>query len=83
MAQSTIDPTFYRTAAEAAAAPVEQLAYVVAFDRAAKKNDAMTVVDVNPGFRQLRTGGRLDRRPGTRERAAPLWLECLQQRAQA
>src|SRR6266849_538586 len=48
MAQPTIDPTFYRTAAEAAAAPVEQLAYVVAFDRAAQKNDAMTVVDVNP-----------------------------------
>src|SRR5256886_14853652 len=48
MAQPTIDPTFYRSAAEAAAAPVEQLAYVVAFDRAAQKNDAMTVVDVNP-----------------------------------
>src|SRR5947208_8673737 len=48
MAQPMIDPTFYRTAAEAAAAPVEQLAYVVAFDRAAQKNDAMTVVDVNP-----------------------------------
>ncbi len=48
MAQPTIDPTFYRTAAEAAAAPAEQLAYVVAFDRAAQKNDAMTVVDVNP-----------------------------------
>ena len=48
MAHPTIDPTFYRTAAEAAAAPVEQLAYVVAFDRAAQKNDAMTVVDVNP-----------------------------------
>ena len=39
MAQPTIDPTFYRTAAEAAAAPAEQLAYVVAFDRAAQKND--------------------------------------------
>ena len=48
MAQPTIDPTFYRTAADAAAAPAEQLAYVVAFDRAAQKNDAMTVVDVNP-----------------------------------
>ena len=48
MAQPTIDPTFYRTAAEAAAAPAEQLAYVVAFDRAAQKHDAMTVVDVNP-----------------------------------
>jgi selenium-binding protein 1 len=49
VAQSTIDPTFYRTAAEAAAAPVETLAYVVAFDRAGLKNDAMTVIDVDPG----------------------------------
>ena len=48
MTQPTIDPTFYRTAAEAAAAPGEQLAYVVAFDRAAQKSDAMTVIDVNP-----------------------------------
>jgi hypothetical protein len=47
MTQPTIDPTFYRSAAEAAAAPIEQLAYVVAFDRSAQKNDAMTVVDVN------------------------------------
>ena len=30
MAESTLDPTFYRSAAEAAAAPEEQLAYVVA-----------------------------------------------------
>src|SRR5260370_31651448 len=42
MAQPTIDPTFYRTATEAPAAPVEHLAHVVAFDRAAQKNDAMT-----------------------------------------
>ncbi len=48
MAQSTIDPTFYRTAAEAAAAPREELAYVAAFDRAGEQSDAMTVVDVNP-----------------------------------
>ena len=47
MAHPSIDPTFYRTAAEAAAAPGEQLAYVVAFDRAAQKHDAMTVIDVN------------------------------------
>jgi len=47
MAHPSIDPTFYRTAADAAAAPGEQLAYVVAFDRAAQKNDAMTVVDVD------------------------------------
>jgi len=48
MAQPAIDPTFYRTAAEAAAAPGEELAYVVAFDRAAQQHDAMTVIDVNP-----------------------------------
>ena len=28
--------------------PAEQLAYVVAFDRAAQKNDALTAIDVNP-----------------------------------
>src|SRR3984957_17180051 len=48
MSESTIDPTFYRTAADAAAAPVETLAYVVAFDREAKQSDAMTVVDGDP-----------------------------------
>ena len=31
------DPTFYRSAAEAAAAPTEKLAYVVAFDRAGQR----------------------------------------------
>ena len=41
------DPTFYRSAAEAAAAPREQLAYVVAFDRAGERPDALTVVDVD------------------------------------
>jgi selenium-binding protein 1 len=43
-----MDPTFYRTAADAVAAPPEELAYVVAFDRSGKKSDAMTVVDVKP-----------------------------------
>jgi hypothetical protein len=33
MSESNVDPTFYRTAADAAAAPPEKLAYVVAFDR--------------------------------------------------
>src|SRR5438046_10765981 len=61
MAQPTIDPTFYRTAAEAAAAPGEQLAYVVAFDRAAQTSDAMTVIDVNPASdRYGRVVGRTD-----------------------
>ena len=44
MAEPTMDPTFYRTAADAAAAPEEQLAYVVAFDREAQQHDAMTVI---------------------------------------
>ena len=48
MAEATLDPTFYRTAREAAAAPREQLAYVVAFDRTAQRPDALTVVDVDP-----------------------------------
>ena len=47
MTAAEIDPTFYRSPSEAAAAPAEELAYVVAFDRAAEKHDAMTVVDVN------------------------------------
>ncbi|MGH2864626.1 MAG: selenium-binding protein SBP56-related protein, partial [Solirubrobacteraceae bacterium] len=48
MSSTTIDPTFYRSAADAAAAPAEQLAYVVAFDREGERSDAMTVVDVDP-----------------------------------
>ena len=48
MAVSMLDPTFYRTPADAAAAPDERLAYVVAFDRAGAKHDALTVVDVDP-----------------------------------
>ncbi len=39
---------FYRTASDAAAAPVERLAYVVAFDRTGRTPDALTVVDMDP-----------------------------------
>jgi methanethiol oxidase len=49
---STTDPTFYRSPAEAAAAPAETLAYVAAFDRSGRAPDAMTVVDVDPGSPQ-------------------------------
>jgi hypothetical protein len=35
------DPTFYRSAAEAVAAPSEKLAYVVAFDRSGERHDAL------------------------------------------
>src|SRR3954465_2841174 len=43
-----LDPTFYRTAGEAASAPAEKLAYVVAFDREGHQPDALTVLDVDP-----------------------------------
>lgn len=42
-----LDPTFYRSAREAAAAPVESLAYVVAFDPSGQVPDALTVVDLD------------------------------------
>lgn len=48
MTTEAMDPTFYRSAADAAAAPAENLAYVVAFDRAGELPDALTVVDVDP-----------------------------------
>ena len=58
MSESThqIDPTFYRSPAEAIAAPTERLAYVVAFDRAGEKPDALAVVDTDaasPTYGQL------------------------------
>ncbi|MDT7649960.1 MAG: methanethiol oxidase, partial [Pseudonocardiales bacterium] len=56
MSQPTVDPTFYRSPADAAAAPGEQLAYVVAFDRGGTTNDAMTVVDLN---RESNTYGKV------------------------
>ncbi|CAM02557.1 selenium-binding protein 1 [Saccharopolyspora erythraea NRRL 2338] len=42
------DPTFYRTPAEAIAAPAEKLAYVVAFDRGAQRPDALTAIGTDP-----------------------------------
>ncbi|QGK70039.1 selenium-binding protein [Allosaccharopolyspora coralli] len=41
------DPTFYRSPAEAAAAPAERLAYVAAFDRSGRSPDALAVVNVD------------------------------------
>ena len=62
---STMDPTFYRSPAEAAAAPKEGLAYVVAFDRSGRLPDAMTVVDVDPGSERYgRVVGWTDLTPG-------------------
>ena len=62
----TTDPTFYRSAAEAVAAPTETLAYVVAFDRAGERPDALTVIGTEEssddfgkvvGWADLPTGG--------------------------
>jgi selenium-binding protein 1 len=62
----TADPTFYRSPAEAVAAPPERLAYVAAFDPAGRVKDAMTVVDTDPssaaygrvvGWSELPTAG--------------------------
>ena len=43
------DPTFYRSPADAAAAPPEKLAYLATFSRPADTPDALAVVDVDPG----------------------------------
>ncbi len=43
------DPTFYRRPADAIAAPPEALGYVAAFDPTAAVNDAIAVVDCDPG----------------------------------
>lgn len=43
-----VDATFYRSPAEAMAAPGERLAYVAAFDPSGKLPDAVAVVDVDP-----------------------------------
>jgi len=42
-----MDPTFYHNAAEAMAAPKEELAYVVGFDPEGKRTEAVFVVDLN------------------------------------
>ncbi|MFF4845336.1 selenium-binding protein SBP56-related protein [Streptomyces collinus] len=42
------DPTLYRTPADAVAAPGENLAYVVGFDPAAQRPDALFTVDTDP-----------------------------------
>jgi 56kDa selenium binding protein (SBP56) len=60
------DPAFYRSPADAIAAPPERLAYVAAFDPAGKAKDAMAVLDCDPnssayggvvGWSELPTAG--------------------------
>ena len=48
MTRWTPDPTFYPSPREAATAPPERLAYVAAFDRTARRPDAIAVVDTDP-----------------------------------
>ncbi|MBE1490524.1 selenium-binding family protein [Plantactinospora soyae] len=48
MTRWTPDPTFYASPRDAAGAPPEKLAYVAAFDREARRPDAIAVVDVDP-----------------------------------
>jgi methanethiol oxidase len=50
-----LDPTFYRSARDAIAAPAEALAYVVAFDRAGDRHDALSVLDVDESSREFGT----------------------------
>ena len=59
--QQQVDPTFYRTPAEAIAAPPEQLAYVAAYDPAGQAKDAMAVIDCRAVLGPLRPRGRLER----------------------
>jgi selenium-binding protein 1 len=63
---TTTDPTFYRSPAEAIAAPPEQLAYVAAYDPTGQAKDAIAVLDADPastaygtvvGWSELPTGG--------------------------
>ena len=62
----TQDPTFYRTPADAIAAPQERLAYVAALDPARQVKDAIAVLDTDPsspgygkvvGWSELPTAG--------------------------
>ncbi|HEX4812840.1 MAG TPA: selenium-binding protein SBP56-related protein [Nonomuraea sp.] len=53
MTRWTPDPSFYPSPSDAAGAPPERLAYVAAFDRAARRPDALAVIDVDsdsPGY---------------------------------
>ena len=77
----TMDPTFYRSPAEAIAAPTEQLAYVVAFDgRSCPTRWPWSTSTRAPATTAPSWAGRSCPR---RRRAAPLRLERLFQRADA
>ena len=77
----TLDPTFYRTPADAIAAPPERLAYVAAFDPAGQAKDAIAVIDCDPSSPDYGTVVGWTELPTAGERAAPLRLERVLQRA--
>ena len=57
----TLDPTFYRSPAEAIAAPAERLAYVAAFDPAGRAKRRDDRARLRPVLGRLRPGGGLER----------------------
>ena len=59
------DPTFYRSPADAAAAPAEKLAYLATFSRPADRPDALAVVDVDPDSRSYASVVGFTELPGT------------------
>jgi hypothetical protein len=73
------DPTFYRSPAEAIAAPPERLASVAAFDPAGRSRDAMAVADGDPARPTTArwSAGQRRPRPAT---SSTLRLERLLQR---
>jgi hypothetical protein len=84
-----LDPTFYRSPADAIAAPPERLAYVAAFDPAGKVKDAMTVIDCDPsspdygkvvGWSELPTAGNELHHFGWNAQIVQFWLLMIQWR---
>ena len=65
MSHSALDPTFYPSPSDAAAAPAELIAYVAAFSRPADKPDAIAVVDVDPSSGGYGTVTGFTELPGT------------------
>jgi selenium-binding protein 1 len=51
------DPTFYRSPAEAIAAPPERLAYVAAYDPAGQARNAIAVIDTDTSSTTLNRPG--------------------------
>jgi methanethiol oxidase len=65
MTFAKLDPTFYPSPRDAAAAPPEKLAYVATFARPADQPDALAVVDVDPASASYGTVTGFTELPGT------------------